>query len=234
VPNDPDYATRMHFTVSIQSGTVLLVSNRSKTGRLGYPFTLEPDSCTQQVVIKQEDLGDVSVSLDKIAAENSFRLCLQLHRSKDPFCVWGAMRAGGARVNYTRTRIRRAVSRAGPQLKRGLRFREAPTVVFIYQAGLSVAKDSQIQSALFGDLTYGFDPCDFQNDEYLFAGNALWHPSKHRSISAVVYFPNNDPPTTVHNPWATHRLPTGLFGGREYVVQSDGTLKLIEDTMTSN
>ena len=27
---------------------------------------------------------------------------------------------------------------------------------------------------------------------------------------------------------------TGLFGGREYVVQSDGTLKLIEDTMTSN
>jgi hypothetical protein len=110
--------------------------------------------------------------------------------------------------------------------------RSAPAVVFIYQDHLLVAEERMVASAVFGDLQIRFNPHDRQDREWIYGPNGVWGPKQHTSISAITYFPNEGIPLTVHNFWASIKLPFGIFGGRECVPETDGTTRSIDHTGT--
>jgi hypothetical protein len=156
-------------------------------------------------------------------------LALRIFPDPDDFRVNSVMRAEGATQSTTIDRLRNAIKKAAKQLKRGMTVRPAPGVVFVYHSGVLAAEEREIFSALFGDLQYRFAPGQFENGVLHYGPNGVLNPGQHRSVSALVYFADRSPPMTVHNPWAHKRLPQGVFGGREWIPESDDTFRLIDN-----
>lgn len=215
IPENPDYKQRVTFAMQTKDGPVWLVSSKSSTGGYGYPFHLEPEPWEQEVALHDQD-GTVAVrNLDDIAEQERYRFALAIYPDDKPFRLLSTGPAGLARESGNRKRIRDAMRDAVNQLKNGIRYREAPACVFIFQDDLMVPEEIEILSALLGDLVYRFKPRDFQHGELGFAGGASWHASQNTSISAITYFRNKGIPTTVHNPYAARPLQPGVFSGRE-------------------
>lgn len=227
LPTDPDGSSMVHFTVAVESGRVLFVCRRSKSGIYGYPLGVEPDPFIQDVLLNDGPSDTRLIPFHEVAVEGAFRLGLRIFPDSQPFHISGTTPAHAATRTRTDERIRATIKAANKQLKRALIVRDVPAVVFIYHDDLFVANDMVLISALFGDRQYVFDPEDFHNGEFCFGPNGAWTSGQHRTVSAVVYFANEGPPLTVHNPWALRKLRPGVIGGREYVPQDDGTLTLI-------
>lgn len=216
IPEAPIYGERLTFTVRTKDGPVWIVSAKSSTQQYGYPFYLHPDPWHQRIAVKDQDGTVMYHELDRFAMQERYRLALAIHPDDRPFRLLSATPAGAAQRLTNRERIRSAISDAVNQLKSGLKHRQVPACVFVFQSGVLVPEDTEILSALLGDLTYRFRPDDFQNGQTGLAGNASWQRAKNTSISAATFFRNNGVPTTFRNPYATKPLQPSVFGGREW------------------
>jgi len=228
VPDDPNYGRRVHFKAMGRDGISLFVCSVSDTGVYGIPFAFQPHPWDQKIQVWDEGVASPPRPHHDVIRDGAYRLALRIFPDTCNFRVSSSMRAEGATRSTTIDRLRNAVKTAAKQLKRGMNARSGPGVVFVYHSGILVAEERELFSALFGDLTYSFVPGQFQSGSLHYGANGIINAGQHRSVSALTYFPNNAQPMTIHNPWAHTPLQTGVFGGREWVPESEDTLKLIE------
>lgn len=234
IPAEPDYGRRISFSVSTRKGPIWLVSCKAKDERYGYPFYLKPDPWDQIVEVVSDDGPTYSKNLDSLADQKRYRLAVQIHPDPKAFHITACFPSGPAKRLTNVKRIRKDIGNSRSKLKNGIRYREAPGVVFVFQEGIFVPDDQVIFSALFGDLTFVFPPGDLSAGHPAFGRNSVWGPKQSRTISALTYFrcfASGGLPCTIHNPHALRPVPHGIFGGREWIPESGGdpiTFHLVE------
>ena len=230
IPNNPDYRAPAEFGYTSAQGRVWMISCLAKDGVYGCPFAAEPDPWEQPIEVTSKG-GDRTVGpAYNILRSAHVRLAIRVFQDQGPFRLRSVTVAEGARFANTTKRIRKATREANRQLKVGQSRRNAPAVLIIYDTAFPTPDDRMILSSVFGDLVYVFPQGDFTSGELKFGKNQAWQKNKHRSMSALCYVRDGAIPLTIHNYWASNKLPVGVFGGREYVPADDGNYQLIDHT----
>lgn len=228
IPFDPIYEKTIKLTFESEEGPVIVLSCESETGKYELPSMIEPKSYEEMVSILNKEGEKIrDVPFYELEESGTALISLELYPNTETFQIKSLM-VGGAHEVRNIERIRDSVKKARKQLSNGQRYREAPSLVLIYQDGPLVPPDILIPAAFYGDLTYSFPRGAPQEGDYYYGRNGVFGPDKNRAISAVSLIRNNTMPFTVHNYWAYHPLPPGLLGGREVRCNNEGKSEVID------
>jgi hypothetical protein len=228
IPDEPIYGSRVRFTAMSREGQSLFVCSRCEIGVYGVPFAFQPHPWDQRIQVWNEGTAEPARPHHEVIRDGAYRLALRIFPDTCNFRVSSSMRAEGATRSTTVDRLRNAIKTAAKQLKRGVAARPGPGAIFVNHSGILVAEERELFSAMFGDLQYSFGPGQLQSGALHYGPNGAINAGQHRCVSALTYFPNNAKPTTIHNPWAHTPLPRGIFGGREWIPESEDRFNLIE------
>ncbi len=228
IPNEPVYGKSIRFSVETEDGTVTVFSCESKAGRYGFPFTFEPLSYNESVSITYRDGCQEVMPLFKLVGSEDPLVALELTPGSDRFELEGWGRSTGAIRLRNIDRLRNRVRTANAQLRNGMSYREAPSLLLVYQDHVLVPADIAVVAALYGDLTYTFHREDPDAGYSSYNLNGVFGPEKNTSVSALCIVRNNAIPFTVHNQWAKLPLPQGLLGGREVIPKDDGSFEFVD------
>lgn len=222
IPFDPIYGKNIKLTFEGDEGPVIVLSCESETGKYELLSLIEPKSYEEIVsLLNREGQKIRDVPFYELEESGTALISLELYPNAETFQIKSLMVEGDDKVRNIE-RIRDSVKKARRQLNNGQKYKEAPSLVLIYQDGTLVSTDILIPAALYGDLTYSFLRGAPEKGDYYYGRNGVFGPDKNRSISAVSLIRNNTMPFTVHNYWAYHLLPVGLLGGREFICNDKG------------
>jgi hypothetical protein len=230
VPRDPDYGEFVKFSLAIKDHlTVEIHSCAAGTGKYGIPMDMRPDPTDQTTLLRFSSGGEDKIATDDFLRWNDgFRAAVVACPDPAPFEVMAMMQTGGLRRLKNPERIRNALKDANDQLKNGLRYKGCPCLLMIFHDGLDVPDNVIVKSALYGNLTYVFPKGNAEASTLTLASDGAWNPDKHRATSAVMYVRNGAPPVIIHNYWALHPFPQGVFHCKEIVALDDGTFNEID------
>jgi len=226
IPFDPIYENNIKLTFESDEGPVTVLSCESETGKYELPSLIKPKSYEEIVSLSNKEGEKIrDVPFYELEESGMALISLELYPDAETFEIKSLMVGGDFGVRNI-LRIRDSVKKARRQLNNGKKYKEAPSLVLIFQDGLLVPSDILIPSAFYGDLTYSFPRGALEKGDYYYGRNGVFGPDKNRSISAVSLIRNNTMPFTVHNYWAYHLLPPGLLGGKEVSCNNEGRFEV--------
>ncbi len=226
IPFDPIYERNIKLIFESKEGLVIVLSCESETGKYELSSLIEPKSYEKVVsLFKKEGEKIRDVPFYELQESGMALVSLELYPEAETFQIKSLMVGGDYKVRNIE-RIRDSVKKARKQLNNAKRYKEAPSLVLIYQDGPLVPSDILIPSAFYGDLTFSFPRGKPEKGDYYYGRNGIFGPDKNRSISGVSLIRNDTMPFTVRNYWACPLLPPGLFGGREVSCNDDGKFEV--------
>ncbi|MEQ8195032.1 MAG: hypothetical protein RIB59_11145, partial [Rhodospirillales bacterium] len=231
IPNAPVYGNIIKIVAQGDAGREIFYCCQSITGKYGRPYIGEEINPSIPAKVFSSD-GKVSeIMPDKLGLfSDDFLLALRLFPGSDQFSIKSLSGIGGATELSNVKKIRRISDRANQQFRDACLAKNIPCFLMIYHNDIFASEDEAFISAFYGDLTAVFsrDP-KVQNVDLHYGLNGIWSPEKHRTTSAACYVRNAAKPVVVHNIWAKHKLPEGIFKCTEYVPKEDGTFSKIEN-----
>ncbi|NEW93797.1 hypothetical protein [Rhodopseudomonas sp. BR0M22] len=225
VPLNPDYREFVRFAISTKMhGTVEFHSCTSPTGTYGSPDGIYAEPYEQRTRLRFSTGAENTFLAGRVVAPSqSFLVAIVAQKHPEKFTLMAAASAGTVKRLRNPERIRNVLNDANDQFKNGLKYKTAPCLLAIFHEGLDVPDDTIIKSALYGDLKFSFPKGNPGGGRLILDKDGAWNPEKNRTTSALLYTRNNAEPLLVHNYWAEHPFPRGLFACREVSAQADGT-----------
>jgi hypothetical protein len=221
IPCNPVYDEVVRLNIVEEEGTVLMMSCESRSGRYELPFTLEPKSYEQPVSIIKNNRVLNPVLLHDLIEEGDPKIVLEIMLGPDQFRIESFTPIGSNSQMHNSQRLRDCVKYGNAQLRNGQKYRNAPSVLLVYQDDILVPSDVIIVATLYGDLKWSFPMGNPNSGRFLYGMNGAFGPNKNRAVSALCMIRNNSPPFTIHNFWG-NPFPPGLLGGREVICNNDG------------
>lgn len=191
VPSDPIYNSIARLTVEEEQGPVRIISCESRSGRYELPFGLEPRSYEEQISITLNGSALNPVPLCDIEESGHPLFALDLNLGSAPFEVASLFMVDGEARLRNSERLRACVKDASNQIRNGQRYREAPSIVLVYQDHVLVPADISIVAALYGDITYEFTRGTRGTGRFFYGQNGVFRPGKNTSVSAVCIIRNS-------------------------------------------
>lgn len=233
VPNYNEFV-RIEYQIINNTGEFVevLYSVKSQSGKysrcdLGCDLSLNAKVKVEQVGggTYHESIVD---ALDLGLLDNSFRVSVQLMKGEGKFKIFGMM-PYEVRRSMNVVTIRNKASDARTQIKSASdQMGEKPGVVIYYQENFACAEENEIISAFYGDLTCQFSIDEKKGSRLFYGCNGFFGECKNTSISAAIYFRNNEKPVLIYNHWAKLPLPQNLLDCKQYVLQDDGSFVIYE------
>jgi hypothetical protein len=225
VPSDPIYDRTARLVVEEEAGPVKILSCESRSGRYELPFGLQPRSYEDIVSIALSGTTSNRLPLYDIEESGHPLFALELNPGSTTFEVITLLMVDGEINLRNQARLRACIKDANGQIRNGQSYRDAPSIVLVYQDHLLVPTDVSLVASLYGDLMYEFPRSRTGGGRFVYGHNGAFAPGKQSSVSAVCMIRNDGIPLLIHNRWARIPLPQGLLGGKEIRVNDDGSLE---------